>query len=465
MSNANNALLNARIRRLDGTVTYINKVNANGYSTAAKGPQIPVKRVVFAGKMLKEIEAPFGKGEHVLVQGVTVKLNKRQQRELAENTLDLKALRPDFGRVVFIDPLTGKATDGKKPKGVAATREHNNEPKVTAVSLASAVDEIIAGATTVAKRADAAKAFGMLWKDLKASKGVDVVKALGRKHVRKAIESLDTERNELKQSVDVLPDMKAEHKTGLIDVIDETINDATTSSRRKALSEAFDMDWKDVKTHGGVGVVKHMGRKAAQAAVDKLSATLTNEAFIKHMPMELKRLIQDRRLVLNKAQIEKVLGAFGLDTKYYAVAMQTLLGNLSFSLDTTTTAPKPERRSPARAKTAKPVYASEKEQARRTKKMKGKLIAPPKAELKAAKAHQRAAKAIIAERLGLTPNDVKRGLIVYDTNGSDLMFLACDYAGPMFVTKDGDMLPFAYSSLESDFKLTLTKTSELDAVV
>ncbi|UAW96470.1 hypothetical protein MPK64_gp326 [Erwinia phage pEa_SNUABM_16] len=416
MSNANKILLNARVRRTDGTITYINKVNANGYSTDAKGPQIPVKRIVFAGKTLKEIEQPFAKGEYVIVQGVAVKLNKRQQRELADGTLDEKALRPEFGRLVIIDPETGKATDGKKVKpkadkkdgGLKATRKHSGDTST--------------------------------------------------KKERKA------EKANLKDDLDFIQSDKIDRKAELVKLLDGSIADANTKERRKQLSEAFDMDWKDLKKHGGKGVVKHLGRKAAQSAVDRLSATLTQDAFIKQMPTELKRLIQDRRLVLNKRQIEAVLSALGLDVKFYAIAMQTLLGNLSLAVDDTAVNPKAGKKAKKR-KPAKPEYASDKEIKRRIKKMKVSLIMPPKSEIKTAKAHLKQAKAILADKLGISAKDIKRGLIVHHKNGVDYMFVACDLRGPIFIDKDGDPSVYTYANLESTFDFTLAKSSELDEAV
>ncbi|AWY08581.1 hypothetical protein HOT49_gp326 [Erwinia phage vB_EamM_Alexandra] len=418
MSNANKILLNARVRRLDGTITYINKINANGYSTDAKGPQIPVKRIVFAGKSLKEIEQPFEKGEFVIVQGVAVKLNKRQQRELAEGTLDEKALRPEFGRLAFIDRDDGKATDGKKVKpkavkkdsGLKATRKQNGDTR-----------------TKKERKAEAAAAD---------------------------------------DSLDMIKSTPIDRKAELANVIDATIEDATTKERRKLLSESFDMDWKDVKKHGGKGVVKHMGRKAAQAAVNKLSATVTQDAFIKQMPAALKRLIQDGTLTLNKAQIERVLSALDLDVRFYSIAMQTLLGNLKLSLERAADEPKAVKKvKKQKVRQGKPTYASEKDQKRRIKKMSCALLAPSKKDLKELKSKIKAAKATIAKKLGLKDDEVKRGLIVYRPNGVELMFVACDLVGPVFIEKDGDRVQFNYAHVGSTFDLRLTEPSELDATV
>lgn len=411
MSNANANLLNARVRRLDGTVTYINKVNSNGYSTDAKGPQIPVKRIVLAGKTLKEIEAPLAKAEHVLIDGITVKLNKRQQKDLLNDEIDLDTIKPDFSSLVYIDPETGKPAAVKAAKqkgGVKATRERNKDTR--------------------------------------------------SKKERKA------EVAASKDEIDMLPSDKVDRKAELAGIIDATIADATTKDRRKMLSEAFDMDWKDVKKHGGKGVIKHMGRKAAQSAMNKLNATVTQDTFIKQMPIALKRLIQDGALTLNKAQIERVLSALDLDVKFYDVAMQTLLGNLKLTLDKSIENPKVKEKK-AKHKLAVPTYASEKEQTKRVRKMTIKLIKPPKKEMEAARAHMKESKAIIAKKLGIKPADVKRGLICYKPNGVELMFVACDMTGPVFIEKDGSECVMAHANVAHTFNLTLGPKSELDAAV
>lgn len=411
MSNANANLLNARVRRLDGTVTYINKVNSNGYSTDAKGPQIPVKRIVLAGKTLKEIEAPLAKAEHVLIDGITVKLNKRRQKDLLNDEIDLDTIKPDFSSLVYIDPETGKPAAVKAAKqkgGVKATRERNKDTR--------------------------------------------------SKKERKA------EVAASKDEIDMLPSDKVDRKAELAGIIDATIADATTKDRRKMLSEAFDMDWKDVKKHGGKGVIKHMGRKAAQSAMNKLNATVTQDTFIKQMPIALKRLIQDGALTLNKAQIERVLSALDLDVKFYDVAMQTLLGNLKLSLDKYIENPKVKEKK-AKRKLAVPTYASEKEQTKRVRKMTIKLIKPPKKEMAAAKAHIKESKAIIAKKLGIAPADVKRGLLCYKPNGVELMFVACDMTGPVFIEKDGSECVMAHANVAHTFNLTLGPKSELDAAV
>ncbi|ARW58956.1 hypothetical protein HOS33_gp316 [Erwinia phage vB_EamM_Y3] len=411
MSTSNKMLLNARVRRLDGTVTHINKINTNGYSTDAKGPQIPVKRLVLAGKSLKEIEAPFAKDECIISQGVTVKLNKRQQRELADKTLDEKALRPDFGSLVFIDPDTGKATDGKKVKVKAGakeslkeTRKHNKEPKVKKAEKVSA-------------------------------------------------------KNDLKDSLDLIDERKAP-KSALVEMLTATLEGDTTKEQRKQFADAFGIDWKAAKKLGGKGIVKQLGRKAAQAAADKLNATVTSDAFIKQMPPELKRLMREGSLTLNKTQIERVLSALGLDTKFYAIAMQNFLGNLTLAIK-----PEEVKTTQKKKKAARPQYATDKDAKRRVKKMTIKLLAPDAKGMKTAKAHLKQAKAILASKLGIATKDIKRGLIVYHKNGVDYMFVACDVRGPIFIDKDGDPAVYTYANLQDTFDFTLTPTSELDAAV
>lgn len=410
MSNANAKLLNARVRRLDGTITFINKVNANGYSTDAKGPQIPVKRIVLAGKTLKEIEAPFAKAEHVLIDGITVKLNKRQQKDLRNDEIDVDTIKPDFDSLVYIDPETGKPAvkTAKVKGGVKAARERNKDKRTK--------------------------------KERKAE-----VKA-----------SNDT--------LDILPSAKVDRKAEMIQTLDATIADAGSKERRKLLSETFDMDWKDIKKHGGAGVMKHLGRKAVKTALDRLSATVTGDAYIKQMPTELKRLIQDGVLTLNKKQIERVLDVFGLDAQFYATAVQTLLGNMKLVLDKTVYE-RPAKTKQKKVKAVKPTYASEKEDKRRVKKMTYKLLAPTKSHLKEAKAQAKATKAIIAKKLGIDPKEVKRGLLVYKPNGVELMFVACDQTGPVFIDKDGNESMNRHDHVASTFDYTLTKTSELDAAV
>lgn len=418
MTTSNKTLLNARVRRADGTITYINKVNANGYSTDSKGPQIPVKRIVFAGKSLKEIAEPFAKGEYVIVQGVAVKLNKRQQRELADGSLDEKALRPDFGRLTIIDPETGAVADGKKVKPKA-------DKKTTGVKAARKRG----GDTSTKKERRAAK-------------------------------------SEMKDELDMIQSDKIDRKAELVKLLDGSIAGAKTKERRKQLSEAFGMDWKDIKKQGGKGVVKHLGRKDAQSAVDKLSASMAQDAFVKQMPTALKRLLQDGCLTLNRSQIERVLSALDLDVKFYAVATNTLLGNLKLSLDNSINNPK----SRPRVKKSKNVFAkasflSEKEQKRRIKKMKTKLLAPDKKSMREARAHLKAAQNIMADKLNIAPKDIKRGLVVYDKNGTDFMFVASDISGPVFIDKDGVASVYTYSQLEEHFNLTLNPSAELDAAV
>lgn len=410
MSNANANLLNARVRRLDGTTTFINKVNANGYSTDAKGPQIPVKRIVLAGKTLKEIEQPYAKAEHVLIDGITVKLNKRQQKDLRNDEIDVDTIKPDFGNLVYIDPETGKPAvkTAKVKGGVKATRERNKDRR-----------------TKKERKAEVAAS---------------------------------------KDEIDMLPSDKVDRKAELAGIIDATIADANTKDRRKMLSEAFDMDWKDVKKHGGAGVIKHMGRKAAQTAVNRLNASVTQDTFIKQMPVALKRLIQDGALTLNRSQIERVLSALDLDVKFYDVAIQTLMGNLKLSLDKSIENPKVKSKK-AKHKLAVPTYASEKEITKRIRKMTIKLIKPSKKDMPALKEHSKASKAVIAKKLGIKSSDVKRGLIVYKPNGVELMFLTCDMTGPVFIDKDGAECVMAHANVDSTFNLTLGKTSELDASV
>lgn len=417
MSNANKKLLNARVRLSTGTTTFINKINANGYGVDVKGPQIAVKRLVIAGKMLKELPAPLAKGEHVIVQGIAVKLNKRQQRELADNTLDLKALVPDFSALTYVDPKTGKVakaeTQPKAKAGVKATRALNKEPK-------------------------------------------------------RSRKERTAEKNELKDSLDIIDERKSP-KASLADRIDAVIEQATTKRLHKMLSEAFDMDWADIKKHGGAGVVKHHGRKNAQKLIDKQTVQHDSASFIKQMPPALKRLIQDTELRLNQKQIEQVLGALGLDTQFYAVATQELLGKLTLSIGGRVIEGKAERVAdkpkPARFKHAEPQYAKSKEAKRRVTKMTHALLIPPKKGLPVLRQHQVDAKNTIAIVMHLKPVDIKRGLLAFDEDGKEYMYVACDMTGPVFIDRDGEALTFTYETLIDKFRLKANAASGLDVAV
>lgn len=124
MSKTNQALLNVFVRRLDGTKTFITKVNANGYSTDAKGPQIPVKRIVVAGKSLKEIAEPFAAGEYIIENGVSVKLTKKQQ---TQDELDVGEIAPDVSKLSrHVEKLPkprvrakAETTNTKQPKKIS----------------------------------------------------------------------------------------------------------------------------------------------------------------------------------------------------------------------------------------------------------------------------------------------------------------------------------------------------------
>ncbi|QYW05336.1 hypothetical protein pEaSNUABM21_00322 [Erwinia phage pEa_SNUABM_21] len=420
MSNANKTLLNARVRLSTGTTTFINKINANGYGIDAKGPQISVKRLVIAGKMLKELAEPLPQGEYVVLNGVTVKLNKRQQRELAEKTLDTKALLPDLSKLTYVDPQTGKVTDAKvkQPKAGAkaslkATREHNKEPKRS------------------------------------------------RKQHK-------AETNDLKDSLDIIDERKSP-KASLIERLDAAIAEAKTKARRKLLAETFDMDWADIKKHGGAGIVKQHGRKNAQKFIDRQTVQVDSTTFIKQMPAPLKRLIQDTELRLNQKQIEQVLGALGLDTQFYAVAVQELLGKLKLSIGGRViegevvrkeNTPKPKRFVHAEAR-----YADKKEAKRRVSKMKYALLIPPTKGLPALRIHQAEAKQSLAVLLHLKPGNIKRGLLAYDNKGREYMYVACDMTGPVFIDKDSNELAFTYANLIDNFKLKAQPVSELDVAV
>ncbi|QQO90473.1 hypothetical protein pEaSNUABM5_00331 [Erwinia phage pEa_SNUABM_5] len=109
----NTNLLYARVVRADGTKTFINKINANGYGTDAKGGQIHKTRIVQAGKTLRELPEAMAKGEFVLVGGIAHKLNKKQQRGLASgDDAFLDDINVDLDRLQFVEPET--ATTGRR---------------------------------------------------------------------------------------------------------------------------------------------------------------------------------------------------------------------------------------------------------------------------------------------------------------------------------------------------------------
>lgn len=109
----NTNLLYARVIRADGTKTFINKINANGYGTDAKGGQIHKTRIVQAGKSLRELPEAMAKGEFVLVGGIAHKLNKKQQRGLASgDDAFLDDINVDLDRLQFVEPET--ATTGRR---------------------------------------------------------------------------------------------------------------------------------------------------------------------------------------------------------------------------------------------------------------------------------------------------------------------------------------------------------------
>ena len=109
----NTNLLYARVVRADGTKTFINKINANGYGTDAKGGQIHKTRIVQAGKSLRELPEAFAKGEFILSGGIAHKLNKKQQRALDSGEDDfISDIKVDLERLTFVEPET--ATAGRR---------------------------------------------------------------------------------------------------------------------------------------------------------------------------------------------------------------------------------------------------------------------------------------------------------------------------------------------------------------
>lgn len=119
----NTNLLYARIVRADGTKTFINKVNANGYSTDAKGPQIPKTRIVQAGRVLKELPEVMEKGECILSGGIAHKLNKKQQKLLANGDDSFVSdITVDLDRLQFVEPetaTTARRAERHTPEAIA----------------------------------------------------------------------------------------------------------------------------------------------------------------------------------------------------------------------------------------------------------------------------------------------------------------------------------------------------------
>lgn len=129
----NTNLLYARVVRADGTKTFINKINANGYGTDSKGGQIHKTRIVQAGRVLKELPEALGKSECVLVGGITHKLTKREQKQLAESDdsfLNFKAV--DVARLQFANPDAHHAKAAGKNTSKQAVRHSAEEKKPTA---------------------------------------------------------------------------------------------------------------------------------------------------------------------------------------------------------------------------------------------------------------------------------------------------------------------------------------------
>lgn len=178
----NTHLLYARVVRADGTKTFINKINANGYGTDAKGGQIHKTRIVQAGKTLRELPEAMEKGEFVLSGGIAHKLTKREQKQLAngdDSFLDNKGV--DVIRLQFVEPET--ATTARR-----ATRHTPEEiaKKVAKRALKSATAK--AEKAPSAKRARrAAKADGIEVDMLTKKSGT-----APRKRDRKATTEADT---------------------------------------------------------------------------------------------------------------------------------------------------------------------------------------------------------------------------------------------------------------------------------
>lgn len=379
---ANKTLLNARVRRSDGTLTYINKINANGYSTDAKGPQIPVKRIVLAGKMLKEIDAPYAKDECIYAQGITVKLNKRQQRELREGNLDKELYSPDFGPLVYFDPVTGRATDAKK------------------VSV---------------KEKKVAKS-----KKARSGKEEEVIER-------------DAQHDMLRDDV---PALAGNTKSIWIDQLDMELKSAPPQLIQ-ILTKATGLYATDIKK-GAAHIVSKLGLKKARLAVKAAQTEWFNANAIKQMPAPVKKLMRDRELVLNKAQMTDVLIALGVDTDFYSQALESQLPRLRIVVG--------EDEAPVQSegKRRKPVcvYANKKLQKTLIRKLKG-VLSPPKNN----KLPKDAVKVRVAltKHLGLTdPKDIRTGLKLTDKKNRDLTLIALDAIAIVLALPDGQPVTYLY---------------------
>ena len=405
----NTNLLYARVVRADGTKTFINKVNANGYGTDAKGTQIPKTRIVQAGRVLKELPEVLNKGEFVLVGGIAHKLNKREQKMLLNGDDDFVGSKSvDLDRLQFVEP--DAATTSRR-----------------------AVRHTDAGHTVkpTAKRArKTAKAEGI------------------------EVDMLDK---------DSVTSAKVDRKRALISQIDNTLQKAN-SAQLKVLANAFDMKVKPMQALGGKGIVKHLGLKETQAIVKNLTRDAVDGEYIKQMPRELKRLMQDRELVLNRKQIEQVLSVLGLDAMFYAVAIEKHFDQLRITLPAIA-APAVKERAVGKQR---PLYAQPKELKKLLGKLKTKLIAPTAKFLVAHKKRVKEVRAFWQQVFGLkSPNDVKRGLLVLDDYGDKYALVAIDHVSTVFVRvgADGERL-IAHSMLNlksGHGKFSLATADELDA--
>lgn len=353
ISSANTNLLNARVVRADGTKTFINKVNARGYSTDAKGPQIPMLRLVQSGRTLKEIPEAYDKAACIVSDGIVFKLNRKQQRQLADNEIDNKEFRVDLDRLQFVTDAPTK------------------------------------------------------------------VQRMAVRHTPKA-ESVKADKRPTAKRV-----------------------------RKQAKAEGIEVDMLTKKTQ----TASRKNKKEKDVPAD----------FIKQMPREIKRLIQDGEFKLNRKQIEAVLSALGVDSAFYAVAVERYLDGMSLRL--------PQQDKPKAGKRSKaitPVYADQREYKKLFRKLKTKVVVPTKKFEAQHKQKVREVRKFWQEVLGLSsPSDIKKGLMVIDDYGDKLMLVTIDQVSTIFVKADGSgerLMAHALLNQKSGHgKFTLAPADELDA--
>lgn len=406
-TNANAKLLNARVRRSDGSVTFINKVNANGYGTDAKGPQISIKRLTRAGKMLKELDAVPERGTFVISGGLCHTLNKKEQKLLAAGEYKVPTLAEM--QLTFIDPATGKPVKADaKPAKVAVEKVTKTKKKTDKAPVADVAADI--------------PETGSSWSDTIAQMG------------------------------------KVNRKSELIAMLDSTIK-AATAEQLRIMSRQFKLTVPQVK-EGGASIVSAIGRTKAEAALRKIRDQVYNDAAIKHMPATVKKLLRDGELILNQSQTTAILEVLGCDVAFYATSLTKQLPRLRLTVGESS----PEEKEPQKKKQAEPTFAHTKEVNKRIKKLTTTLVLPKKGQEH--KQSTIAAKKHLAAQLNLDVADLKQGLLLTNSKGQDLMLVGFDAYSIVLAPADGGQVLYAYSKARSAIKadgLRLAGVSELDA--